>query len=364
MQVSTILSRYIGRQFLLGFLAMLALLVTLILFIDIVELLRRSAVRPAVTMGDVFGMAFLKMPDMAQKITPFAILFSGLFVFWRLARHHELVVIRGAGLSAWQFLLPVLIVAIGIGIFKIAVFNPLASIMLTRYEQLENKLLRGRSSLLALSTSGLWLRQANENDQSVIHALRMSQDDMSFQDVTIFLFEGADRFTSRIDAESARLQKGYWQLKNAWLSAPDRPAKYAGSYRVKTDLTIEKIQDSFASPETLSFWELPIFIDTLEKAGFSARRHRLHWHSLLAEPLLFCSMVLIAATFMLRRSRTTNNAALIAMAALAGFLLFFLSDVVRALGISEKLPVVLAAWTPAGVTMLLALAMILHLEDG
>lgn len=364
MQVSTTLSRYIGQQFLFGFLAVLTLLVTLTLFVDIIELLRRSAAREAVTMADVFGMAFLKMPGMAQEVTPFAILFSGMFIFWRMARNHELVVIRGAGISAWQFLLPVLIVAVGIGFFKITVFSPLASTLLSRYELLDNKLLRGRSSLLALSSSGLWLRQADEKDQSVIHALHMSQSDMSLQDVTIFLFEGADRFTGRIDAESARLKKGYWQLEQAWLTSPDRPAQYAGSHRVKTDLTIEKIQDSFASPETLSFWELPVFIEALEKAGFSARRHRLYWHSLLAEPLLFCSMVLIAATFMLRRSRTTNSAALIAMAALAGFLLFFLSDVVHALGLSEKLPVVLAAWTPAGVTTLLALAMLLHLEDG
>ncbi|MCE2510178.1 MAG: LPS export ABC transporter permease LptG [Alphaproteobacteria bacterium] len=364
MQVSATLSRYIGRQFLYGFLAVLVLLITLTLFIDIIELLRRSAVREAVTMGDVFGMALLKMPEMAQEVTPFAILFSGLFIFWRLARSHELVVIRGAGISAWQFLLPVLVVAIGVGIFKITVFSPLASTMLSRYELLENKLLRGRSSLLAVSSSGLWLRQANENDQSVIHAQHISQNDMSLQDVTIFLFEGADRFASRIDAKSARLQKGHWQLEEAWLTSPDHPAKFAGSHRVKTDLTLEKIQDSFASPETLSFWELPVFIDTLEKAGFSARRHRMHWHSLLAEPLLFCSMVLIAATFMLRRNRTTNNAALIAMAAMAGFLLFFLSDLVHALGLSEKLPVILAAWTPAGVTTLLALAMLLHLEDG
>ena len=35
-------------------------------------------------------------------------------------------------------------------------------------------------------------------------------------------------------------------------------------------LTTGQIQDSFASPMTLSFWQLPSFIHTLEKAGFSA----------------------------------------------------------------------------------------------
>lgn len=364
MQLPTTLSRYLGRQFLFGFLAMLGLLVTLVVMVDIVELLRRAAARPSVLGIDIFEMTLLKIPEMAQQLAPFAVLFGGMFIFWRLARHHELIVIRGAGISAWQFLLPILLVAVFIGVFKIAVFSPLASAMLSRYESLDNKLLRGRASLLALSPTGLWLRQADETGQSVVHAQRLSQHDMTLEDVTIFLFEGTDHFTGRIDTKSARLENGHWQLEQAWFTAPDRPATFRGSYQVKTDLTIEKIQDSFASPETLSFWELPAFIQTLEKAGFSARRHRLYWHSLLAEPLLFCAMVLIAATFMLRRNRTTNTATLLTMAAMAGFLLYFLSDIVHALGLSEKLPVILAAWTPAGVATLLGLTMLLHLEDG
>jgi lipopolysaccharide export system permease protein len=48
----------------------------------------------------------------------------------------------------------------------------------------------------------------------------------------------------------------------------------------------------------------------------------------------------------------------------AGFLLYFLTDVVLALGVSGGLPVILAAWAPAGVFTLLGLAMLLHLEDG
>ena len=45
----------------------------------------------------------------------------------------------------------------------------------------------------------------------------------------------------------------------------------------------------------------------LERSGFSALRHRLYWHSLLAAPLLLCAMVLIAATFTLRQTRRARK---------------------------------------------------------
>ena len=45
-------------------------------------------------------------------------------------------------------------------------------------------------------------------------------------------------------------------------------------------------------------------------------------------------------------------------------MLYFLSNLVFALGISGKLPVALAAWTPAAIALALALPLLLHLEDG
>ena len=114
----------------------------------------------------------------------------------------------------------------------------------------------------------------------------------------------------------------------------------------------------------MSFWDLPSFIETLEKAGFSAVRHRLHWHNLLAAPLLMCAMVLIGAAFTLRHSRRGATTYVIAGGVFTGFALYFFSDVDLALGLSDFIPVTLAAWSPSGVAMLLGLTTLLHLEDG
>jgi lipopolysaccharide export system permease protein len=75
-------------------------------------------------------------------------------------------------------------------------------------------------------------------------------------------------------------------------------------------------------------------------------------------------MVLLAATFTLRHTRRGGTTYIIAGGVMTGFLLYFFSDVVFALGLSDSIPVTLAAWTPSGVAMLLGLAMLLHLEDG
>lgn len=366
MRLSTTLSLYIGRQFLVNFLGILVVLLALILLFDTVELMRRGASQPHVTIRMIFEMALMKLPHMGQQIIPFAALFGGMATFARLTRSHELVVTRAAGVSAWQFLLPALALAILLGLIKIMVFNPVASATLARFERLEANYLEGQKSFLALSKTGLWLRQSNSEGQSVVHATNVLQQgiDVELRDVIVFLYEGTNKFSRRIDAAYARLEDGFWHIRDAWVLAPEQPPVYKAEYWLETDLTLGRIQDSFAPPETMSFWTLPGFIDTLEEAGFSAVRHRLHWHSLLAAPLLMCAMVLIAATFTLRHTRRGGTTFIIVGGAMTGFILYFFSDVVFALGLSDSIPVTLAAWSPSGVAMLLGLAMLLHLEDG
>lgn len=364
MRLSGTLSYYLGRQFLAGIGLIFCCMLSLVFLFDLIELLRRSAGRDEAGFAIVAEMALLNMPTLAQKLLPFAALFGGLMVYSRLTKSNELIVARAAGVSVWQFLAPGLVIAVLIGIFQITVFNPLAAVLVSRYEQLEARYLEGRQSLLAVSGTGLWLRQADEFGQSVIHAQQVSSAGTELQKVIVFLYRGADEFVGRIDAESATLKNGRWELKDALLTRPDEAAVRQDHFELRTSLTLEQIQDSFASPETLSFWALPKFILTLEAAGFSAVRHRLYWHSTLATPVLLCAMVLLAATFSLRLTRRRFTGLLIAVGVMTGFLLYFVSDVVFALGLAGNLPVVLAAWTPAGASALFGLALLFHLEDG
>lgn len=366
MKISSTLSLYIGRNFFYAFLAFFIGLLALIFLLDIVELLRRASSKVDVTNGLIIEMAIMKLPHMGQLLFPFAVLFAGMASFWRLSRSSELAITRAAGISAWQFLVPVILIAFMLGVFKITIFNPLASSTLGRFQQLEAVHMKGQKNFLAISKSGLWLRQGGNNGQAVIHANGIFQQEESAEinGVTVYMYKNDDSFVGRIDASQASLKDGYWLMNNAWISKGDNPSYLVEEYKLETNLTLSKIQDNFAPPETMSFWDLPQFIKTLEKSGFSATRHRLHWHSLLSAPLLLCAMVLIAATFTLRHARKGTTSLIIGSGAMAGFLLYFFSDVVFALGLSESIPVVLAAWAPSGVATMLGLAMLLHLEDG
>ena len=365
LQMSTTLTWYIARQFAIFWFAFFMAIAGIILLVSLVDLLDRFGSREGVTLGVVVEMAFLKLPHLSLEVMPFTLLFAGLATFWRLTRTHELVVARAAGVSVWQFLLPVLLVAVAMGAFTTTVLNPVSATLLSRFELIESRFSRsGPRSALAVSRNGLWLRQADQEGQAVIHAARLNPDGITLQNVIVFRYGEADRFLERIDAAQAQLGAGQWDLTEAWVSGPGKAPSFVEETAIATSLTPAKIQESFADPETISFWSLPGFIRLLKESGFSSVRHELQWNRLLATPLLFAAMVLLAATFSLRPQRRGRIAMVILSGMLAGFLLYFFSNFVFALGLSGKIPVVLAGWAPAGASMMLGVAMLLHLEDG
>lgn len=364
MRLHPTFAAYVGRQFLGWCGSTFCALVFLIALFDAIELLRRTSSIEAVTLGTVIAMTLFKLPHLAQEAIPFAVLFGGMMAFWRLNRHHELVVARAAGLSAWEFLLPVLLIAFTIGAIKLTVYSPFSSAMLMHFERLEAQYIRGKPSLAAISGEGLWLRQSTKDGHYVLHAAGIHPQRMELNQVLVLGLRGDDRFDYRIDAEQAVLEPGVWRLVNARINRPNAAAIDLPVFRIATDLTHENIQDSFATPETLSFWALPAFIEILERAGFSALRHKLYLQSQIADPILLCAMVLFAAAFTLRPLRRGGTTMLVSAGIATGFLTYFASDVVYALGLSARIPIPLSAWSPAIVGCLLGSAVLFHLEDG
>ena len=75
-------------------------------------------------------------------------------------------------------------------------------------------------------------------------------------------------------------------------------------------------------------------------------------------------MLLIGTTFSLRLVRRGGTGLLVGAGLVTAFVFFIFSYIVQAIGLSGQVPAPLAAWTPAGVAILLGLATLLHLVDG
>ncbi|MDR7125312.1 LPS export ABC transporter permease LptG [Pseudotabrizicola sp. 4114] len=364
-----ILSRYIARRFLWAYLQVLGTFWAIMMLIDMVEQLRRFSGQGIGTTG-ALHLAAMNTPANLYRILPLITILAAITLFLSLARSSELVVIRAAGRSALRFLLAPVLMALMIGGLTIAVFNPLVAATQKEYDRLWAAAADGAGSTLSLADSGLWLRQGTEDGQTVIHALRANSDGTELFGVTFMLFGPDGLAAERVEAQSAQLLPGAWALTGAkrWDMTSENPEREAmilpEDATLASNLTRERIRDSFGQPSAVPFWGLPAYIAGLERAGFSARAHRVWYQMELAQPLLLAAMVLIAAGFTMRHARLGKTGIYVLLAILGGFFIFFLRNFAQVLGNNGQIPILLSAWAAPVAAILLALGLLLHLEDG
>lgn len=367
-----ILARYVARRFLRSFLLIAGVFLMILFLIDMIEMIRRFAARD-IGLSGAATLAGLNVAGSFYAILPLITVLSGIALFLGLARSSEMVAIRASGRSAIKVIAAPAVTAALVGVLAVALLNPLVAATGQIFDDRVSEIDRAGRQTVSVGDSVVWLRQAvledgRESGQIVIRARRTSPDATTLYDASFLIFEGAGP-VRRIEAREARLEPGRWQLSEVRdypLNAPNPQAEMTRheTLRLASDLTAQRIREGFGRPEAVPVWQLPEFIDGLERAGFSAARHRVWLQTELARPFLMAAMIVIAAAFTMQHVRGRNTGGAVLLAFGAGIALFFLRNLAQVLGDNGQITPLMAGWTPPLVGALLAFALILKREDG
>lgn len=358
-----ILARYFAVRFTIAIIGVFALCLALIFFIDFVELLREAGKRAEVSAAAMAWVALLRMPSFAELTLPFAVLIGSISAFMSLTRTSELTVVRAAGISVWQFLRPAILVAFVLGLVSTMLYNPLAASAKKMADAIVAELFGEEKSLLS-DDRAAWLRQDGADGPSIIHARAVADRGLTLGGVTVLQFDRSRKFLERVEAKTAHLHDGYWLLSEAHVSSQSAINSTYDKYIISTYLTVDQVIGSISSARSVSFWELPQFIEFADKAGLSTIRYKLQYHLLLVRPFLLVTMVLLAATCSLKAFRFGRIQTMVIAGLSAGFGFFIFAELSRKIGVSGIASPAVAAWVPVVVACLLAATILLYQEDG
>jgi lipopolysaccharide export system permease protein len=356
------LGRYFAARFVSASLGVFFGLFVLLVFVDYIDLLRRAG-GLAISAFVVAQASFYRVPQLLERLMPFCILIGAMTCYLALSRRLELVVARAAGLSAWQFISPALWSALALGVFASTVFNPISANMQERAKQMEAEMFGDGGGGLQ-DANGFWINQVTTEGQAIINASGSQRQGALLTGMTVFRFEPDFQFKERIEAREATLEPGFWQFRNVRRYTLDGAPVDQDSFQLATTLNLAQVRNSFATPESVSFWQLPGYIRSSESSGFATSGYRLQYHKLLAKPFLLAAMVMLAASVSLRFFRFGGVQKMVLSGVAAGFLLYILSKVTEDLSKAELMHPLAAAWLPVCVGSLAGFLALLYQEDG
>ncbi len=165
------IQRYIFKECLTAVVMTMGIITLAILLVDVVEQMRTVGSRTQISVFTAFQLTMMKAPGLIMQTLPFGMLVGSILAYSQLSRRSEIPAIRAAGVSAWRFLGPVMVLSIALGIMMVTVFDPLATRLRAQFDETRERLInpaaRWRPGLEAvwLSQRQVW-RQARMTRQA------------------------------------------------------------------------------------------------------------------------------------------------------------------------------------------------------
>jgi lipopolysaccharide export system permease protein len=358
--------KYIGKKFTKTIILTSIVLALVWMLADSIELSRRLSSKD-VSDFIVLELLSFKAAGIYLEILPFAVLIGSLICFSALAKSNELIAIRASGVSVWQFLKPACVLAFVFGVVGTCLINPIASVTQKKYETLEQKIFPGKARGVIVDGQQLWLRYDDEDKAFVMHANHVSKKGVELQDVSVYIYDTEDSFIKRVDSKKAMLVQDendhYWHMQDAVELVPQMAKKRIDEIKIPTQMTPEKILFSFSSPKTISIFELPEFISSLESAGFSTLRYQVILLNNIFLPLLCVAMFILAAPFALHFSRRGGIGKLLLSGLCFGFIFYMFNSIITTLAQAGRLNIYIAVVIPILIAGLVGVYMLLHFRE-
>src|SRR6201991_1471412 len=251
------LGRYFAGRFVVSAIGVFASIFVLLVLVDYIEMVRRTSGVATASALMVAETSLFRVPQLLEKMMPFCVLIGAMTCYLALSRRLELVVARAAGVSAWQFIAPALVSSIMLGIFATVAYNPMSANLRELSKRMEAELFGSAPGGGIQDASGFWLNQINNEGQTIINAARSEQQGVRLTGLTVFRFDTGLQFKERIEAREASLEEGRWVFKGVRRYSLDKPPVEEDTFYIRTTLTQAQVRNSFSTPETVSFWQLP-----------------------------------------------------------------------------------------------------------
>ena len=352
-KTSFIIFKYFTKDILKYFFFALLSFVILIFFIDIIELFRRSSNKVGVThlvkadFRDIIGMASLKIPSNIEKVIPFSVLIGSIACFNQWQKKNYYINSRSFGISLWGIVSPILISFFLIGVLSISLLNPVSSIFNKKFDQLQS-IFFGLKNLknFSFDTKGFWIKETSGDNQLIINAKKINEKNKNLYDINVFMLNKNKIIEKRLTAVSGKFGLNSIDLYGVELTSRDTRSKKIEKYSLPIKYYTDNLHVTIAQPNTIFILYIPRYIITMKEYGLNTSKHLLHLYRLICQPLLVIAMVLISASLMLKSSERKIRFGIISISLIVGFSLYFIGDIVFALGSSEKLPALLSGFGP------------------
>lgn len=357
---SRTVSFYMARTFVTRSLAVLALLVLVLQFLDMLSESGHIYAYPGNDQLTLLRYVSLRTPELIARFLPYAVLLGAIITYSTLNQNSEVIAMKAAGLSAHQLLAPMIVAATGIAVLSFAFNDRVVSRATATLNQWQ-KVDYGPIPIDRGDRLNVWTRSGD--DLISVAQVKGKGDAALLRGVTLYDRTGGELKAVITAPRGHREGKG-WRVDQAKrFDVASGKLSNLGSVILAEGVGPDQFTLATVDADGLSFLQLHEAITYLSAAGRPTKALEGDmWHK-ISGPLSAILMPLLGAVaaFGIARSGKLFIRAVIGMA--LGFTYFVIDNFALAMGNLGAYPPMLAAWAPFLLFLMIGEAVLIRTEE-
>jgi lipopolysaccharide export system permease protein len=357
---SNTIAWYTARMFLIRVAAFIVGLTVILQSLDLLSESGKVLAAAGNTESDLWVYVSLRSPQIVQLFLPFSVLLATLVTLATLNQNSEVVIFKGAGLSAHHILAPLIVAALGVAAVNFIWNEQIATRASATLKAWQNAEYRKLPATVAAPTQS-WVRGGDDLFHAKAVAGRGAATRLS--DVTIYDRRDNSLVQVVMAASATPIADG-WRLADVRLfDVASGGLETRAAMDFPTEVVPRQFTTTSINPNFVPLWELWPQIAEQRAAGKATDvLEAAAWHK-ISGPLSAVLMPLLGAVaaFGLARSGKLFVRAVIGMA--LGFAFFVADNFMLAMGNFGTVPPLMAAWAPFLLFLLIGEAVLIRTEE-
>ena len=304
------------------------------------------------------------VPSIIIKILPFIIFLSSALFILKIRNNYDLLNLKIFGFSNLKIFFIIAFTSFILGWIILIIVNPITSSLSKYYEQTKSNYSRDIDHLVNFTKNGLWIRENTENYKRIIFASK--PDGIYLLNVEIFHIDQNMDLIEKINSKRVNIKNNNWILENVIVSKSSKGIFNVYNYKeykINSIYNYQKINSLFKNFNTLSFLTLVTKYEDLISNGYNEFFLKESLHLMLSLPFFLFLMTALSAIFTMNSVKRADNLKLIIIGLFTCVLTFYLKDLSLALGKTDRIPIILAVWSPVLALSLFTLIGVLQINE-
>jgi lipopolysaccharide export system permease protein len=285
------------------------------------------------------------IPMIVKQMLPVAILMGTQLTFGFFSKNNQLIAFKSSGINMIRLSFPIILLSLASTVFLLILGEIMVPFTQARAQEIWNYQVKKIEPRAVLLQEKIWYK----GEQAIYSFQNFNFKDQSGGGVTLYFFDSKFTLLSRLDAEKVIWNNGVWIFKKGLSQSFQPDGSYVSAPFIEKTFRLQETPEDFRyqekSSEEMTYPELKVNIQKIQREGYDATRYIVEKHVRLAFPVVCLIMALFGISLALRKEKGIGIAQGIVGSLLVAFIYWIIFGFSRSLGLNGIFPPLWAAWS-------------------